>query len=331
MDHPNITLLNSSTHNTTATDSSVLTLRNSAAGWTALVTLKLLISVVSVLLNSAVLLIHYFIPAYINPFSVYLLALYLANLFYILTSRPMEILDELYGLYPNAGYPVCMLYLYQKVSSIVPVLFHVLISLNRVWAVTFPVSYRERHTRRLAVFICLGIVAYVHILNLPPYLIDAIKYYPAVFAKYHDCGHISTNSLDFPKADEIINRLLPTCIVLVSYVFIIVKRWKRKTPRSNQVSTSRSTRTAQEMYAWQPARKMFNRPRRAVKPFVVVSVTTISVLICYLPVQVIFFLSLFYRINPPRNVYSAVTTLYSLEMIVDPLMWICSLRRIRKP
>ncbi|XP_055342563.1 C-X-C chemokine receptor type 1-like [Paramacrobiotus metropolitanus] len=284
MEHPNITNFSDTTINGNITDESIVTLRHSAAGWTILVTLKLLISVVSVLLNSAVLLIHYFIPVYVNPFSVYLLALYLANLFYILTSRPMEILDELFGLYPNAGYPVCMLYLYQKVSSIVPILFHVLISLNRVWAMTFPVSYRERHTRRLAVFICIGTVAYVHLLNLPPYLIDVLHFYPSVFGKYHDCGHLSTNSMDFPKVDEIINRILPTLIVLVCYIFIIVKR------RSNRISASRcSTRTKHEDYSQQPGPL-----RRSVKPFVIVSVTSISLLICYLPVQVIFFLGLFF-------------------------------------
>ncbi|XP_055342564.1 5-hydroxytryptamine receptor 1B-like [Paramacrobiotus metropolitanus] len=325
MAYPNTTIFNATIHNVTNLDSSVITLRHSAAGWTASVTIKLLISVVSVLLNSSVLLIHYFVPAYINPFSVYLLALYLANIFYILTSRPMEILDELYGLYPAAGYPLCMLYLYQKVSSIVPVLFHVLISLNRVWAVTFPVSYRQRHTRRLAVYICLGTVAYVHFLNLPPYLVDTLKYYPPVYAKYHDCGHVSVNFLDFPRVDEIINRLLPTFIVLTTYIFIIVKRWKRKA--GNQVSASKSlTRTTQEQ-----SLKTLETSRRSVKPFIVVSVTTASVLICYVPVQIVFFLVLFFRMNLPGSVYSAVTTLYSLEMIVDPLMWMCSLHRTKKP
>ncbi|XP_055342562.1 5-hydroxytryptamine receptor 1B-like [Paramacrobiotus metropolitanus] len=316
-----------------AQDSTYVTLRRSATGWTPLVTLKLLISIFSVLLNAAVLLVHYYIPAYINHFSVYLLALFLSNLFYILTSRPMGILDELYGIYPAAGYPVCVVYLYNKVSSVMPVLFHVLISLNRVWAVTFPISYRERHTKRLAVYICLGAIVYVHVLNFPPFLVDSLLYYPAVYAKYQDCGHISTKSLDFNKADEVLNRILPMVVVMVAYVFIIVKRWKKRhANRSVQVSITKSTPATNPSpqdgatkqnpptAVVQPA-----RPIKSVRPFVILTLTSISVVVCWAPAQTFFFIGLFLHISLPGVVFTTVSLLYSLQMIFDPLMWIFSL------
>ncbi|XP_055353869.1 uncharacterized protein LOC129599612 [Paramacrobiotus metropolitanus] len=302
------------------------TLRRSATGWTPLLIVKLLISVFSLLLNAAVLLVHCFIPAYIDPFSVYLLALFLSNL----VSRPMAILDELYFIYQATGYSVCVLYIYNKVSSVMPVIFHVLISLNRVWAVAFPISYRERHTKRLAVCICLGAVIYVHLVNLPLFLIDSLKYHPASYAQYQDCGQISPSFLDFNKMDDIVNGLLPMLIIMVAYVFIIVKLWKKRSSRRRSVSvnTRKSTPARRETSTQNPQSTATqpSPPRKTVKPFVVLTLTFISVVVCWAPIQTFFFMGLFLHIGLPGTVFTAVSTLYSLQMIFDPLMWVGSLR-----
>ncbi|XP_055353868.1 5-hydroxytryptamine receptor 1B-like [Paramacrobiotus metropolitanus] len=329
MYYSNVTVLLNTTGNHSISDSSFGTLRRAATGWTPLLIVKLIISILSLFFNTAVLLVHCFIPAYIDPFSVYLLALFLSNLFYILLSRPIAVLDELYGIYPAAGYPVCFLFMYNKVSSVIPVLLHVLISLNRVWAVTFPISYRERHTKRLAVFICIGVVVYVHLLNLPPFLVDQLLHYPAIYAKYQDCGHISPNFLDFNKADDIINRLLPMLIVMVAYAFIIVKLWLKRHSRRRSIPISLKKLPARKKSSKQnpqPTAAQPSPPKKTVKPFVVLTLTTISVVVCWAPIQVFFFMGLFLHIGLPTIVLTIVTTLYSLQMIFDPLVWIGSLR-----
>ncbi|XP_055330389.1 octopamine receptor-like [Paramacrobiotus metropolitanus] len=307
-------------------------------GWTAMLVVKLLICISSLLLNAIVLAVHYFIPTYINPFSIYLLALFITNIVYLLIMRPIGILDELYGLWPASGFSLCVLYNYDKVMSMVPVMFHVLISFNRLWAVTFPVSYRERHTKQLAVRICLGALLAVHIVNLPAYLVDMLHIYPPFYYKIKDCHQILSPAIAYwNRVGYVVNRFSPLAFILVAYLHIIVKRWRQRRTglADGNVKTASTPATdpgkpggeREPVIVQRPRKETVSTQRSKIKPFVVLTLTSISVIICWLPADAYFFILTYLNVGFSRDFFIVISTLYSVQMIFDPLMWICSLRK----
>ena len=54
---------------------------------------------------------------------------------------------------------------------------HMLIAINRMWAVSFPISYRSMHSTRTAVALCIVVWLYVHVGVGPPVIIDALYFH----------------------------------------------------------------------------------------------------------------------------------------------------------
>ena len=53
---------------------------------------------------------------------------------------------------------------------------HTLITINRIWAVIWPHSYRQNHNTWTACLICVGGWVYVHVNLLPGYVLDILYY-----------------------------------------------------------------------------------------------------------------------------------------------------------
>lgn len=111
-----------------------------------------------------------------TPFNIYIFSLLTANVSVVCINGPFEFLDSLYSAW-SFGTVTCTLYLYAGwVLQLVQQMSHALISLNRLWAVTFPHSYRRRHSVKIAVILCGWAWIYGHVLAFPWLLLDVTKY-----------------------------------------------------------------------------------------------------------------------------------------------------------
>ncbi|XP_055327566.1 5-hydroxytryptamine receptor 1B-like [Paramacrobiotus metropolitanus] len=334
---------NSNFSNLTNTSSfSFLYALSPAPNWTIIIGLKAFIGVASFILNGAILLLHILRPTLINPFTIYLLFLFTANVCFLMIIAPLGTISNLYGGEWFWGHPVCVFYIYaQRIVTVIHVMSHLLISFNRLWAVTYPISYRERHTKRTAVLIYLGMLGYVHIISLPPFLVETIRYQRSDADK--GCHHIAMPA--WSRAQTIIHRLMPLSLVISIYVFLIVKRWQKKrrsavcvgaveelpVASGNTTGTVGQTNTGkhEESRMTSSGKPIGSGGQRQVRPFVILTITTISVVTCWLPEDVFWIAVVFCNVWFSSAVFQFTEILYFLQMVFDPLMWIASLRRTK--
>ncbi|XP_055344048.1 5-hydroxytryptamine receptor 1B-like [Paramacrobiotus metropolitanus] len=309
---------------------SALSNQTTVQGWTASFVAVITVSSVSFILNVGMLLAQFLPQMHITSFTVYLIALSIANIVHFAVLRPVAVVFNTTGIWPG-GHALCVVYSYvQAVVSNVPVFLHVLISLNRLWALKYPALYRERHNKTLATLLCLGAVAYVHCVILPVFLweIDQSTLVPGI------CKLTFGNKKVWRFVDVTLHRLVPVVIVIGIYVYIMVKRLRRRRVIEDKMelqppSSHQTTRTAADDTA---KRRRSQRSKyvkqRKVKPFIVLTMTSASVLVCWVPTD-IYFVLLYadvYTIRQTQLIFSVTTTIYSLQMASDPLMWLFSLR-----
>ncbi|XP_055329581.1 uncharacterized protein LOC129582169 [Paramacrobiotus metropolitanus] len=282
-------------------------------------------------LNSALLIFHMIKPAFITDFTIYLLFLYMANVVYLVGAQPLLFWSEISGYdIGQLGFKVCIFFNYiQRVASIIPLMCHFLVAVNRFWALQYPLCYRDRHNKKVATAICLGMAAYVHIICLPPFF---------TYAAYRYTNGRCRDSLipqvvQWARVDTFLNRFAPLFLIIFIYVHLIIKRYWRQTkiasvPDSGQRPLRRGTRSGG---AADPSRRLTVVEtslvhRNVVRPFLVLTLTTVGVIVCWLPLDVIYFCQWFLGMPIPLAVSRTFHTLYTLQILFDPLMWIISLR-----
>ncbi|XP_055344046.1 D(1)-like dopamine receptor [Paramacrobiotus metropolitanus] len=311
-------------------------------GWTPPLIGFTCISSVSFILNVIVLILQFLPQTQVTPFTIYLIVIFVYNAVSLAVVRPISTFTSLFGVWPG-GHALCVTYMYfQRVASVIPVLAHVLISMDRLWAIRFPLSYRLHHQSKLTVIaVCFAMLGYVHVVPFPAFLIDFLYYNSQ--EKQRTCQQITGSVIPWNRADFILHRLLPLIMIVSIYVYIIVKRWQRKRITTTNGPPNESSR---EQQPTDPAMMLGDvagvygaganvgrvqhglviRRRRRVKPFIVLTMTSISVLICWIPTDVYWFAMAYLDIRMSGVVFTVTTTLYSIQMIFDPLMWFFSLR-----
>ncbi|XP_055344063.1 prostaglandin E2 receptor EP4 subtype-like [Paramacrobiotus metropolitanus] len=304
-------------------------------GWTPLLLASTTISCASFTCNAIMLLLQFLPQTLVTSFTIYLIAISIGNILWLVGVRPLAVYSSITGVWPG-GHGVCATYTYfQFVISQIPVLIHVLISLNRLWAVSYPASYRQFHHKKMAVLLCLATVAYVHVVHFTMFLLEFFHYSPAV--KPSGCQPGAGGILNWRRVDIIIHRIIPLFLVLGIYIYIIFKRWMKKheqqavNPASSQNATA-STKAAGEAGGverlagiMQAGRRRSLIKRRQVKPFIILTATSITVFICWVPSDVYWALT-YLNFRLPYWVFNITSTLYSLQMFFDPIMWLISLR-----
>ncbi|XP_055356350.1 5-hydroxytryptamine receptor 1B-like [Paramacrobiotus metropolitanus] len=193
-------------------------------GWTPLLIAQLCLSCISVVLNVTILLLQLLPQTKVTAFTIYLICISIGNIVVLLPTRTIGFLNFVTGRFPG-GQAVCAFYVYsQMVVSMIPVLVHVLIAVNRLWAVTHPVSYRQRHNKNVAVLLCIAVMAYVHILIFPVMLVE---FYHAPAKDYTTCQPGAGAIVAWRLVDFILHRMIPLLTILVIYVYVMLKRWRK--------------------------------------------------------------------------------------------------------
>ncbi|XP_055350163.1 alpha-2B adrenergic receptor-like [Paramacrobiotus metropolitanus] len=162
--------------NGSAPDAPNQTTASLTANWTYAPIVTICTGTATVLLNGLVLIVLLRRENAAVPFTVYLINLMLANILFVILGNPLDIVNSVYSTW-YLGWAVCTLYLYAYyVVACAVVSAQALITINRLWATSFPVHYRIHHSRRGAVLICLSMWLYVHICLGAGVLLDAVSY-----------------------------------------------------------------------------------------------------------------------------------------------------------
>ncbi|OWA54670.1 hypothetical protein BV898_19069 [Hypsibius exemplaris] len=162
-----------------------------------------------------------------TPFNTYIIGLALANLI-ILTATPWSIWSALTstdGAWP-AGEAACsyLMYLYCVECSVI-YYQHVLIAVSRMWAIIHPISYRNRHSKRLAQGLVIGVWVFVHAFMLPFWVRDTLYYRRSLAENRHQCLTNDKEQFTYSVIGTVTMTILPVLVqIMVFPVVYFVKK-----------------------------------------------------------------------------------------------------------
>lgn len=120
--------------------------------WSVIPIFNLTFMFVNILLNGVVLCRFIKYRHLRTPFAIYLMNLLFTDLSMSFVQTPIKIVAHVYSSWTILNPATCTINLYGgAVIGGGIMMSHVLITANRVWAMTWPISYRARHTRKMAV------------------------------------------------------------------------------------------------------------------------------------------------------------------------------------
>lgn len=173
--------------------------------------------------NALLLLIYFRDPALRTTFNTYVVSLAATEIFLGLTAMPASVISVYYGYWPLSK-GLC------DITACIGQIFgsavrygHLLISANRLWAVTFPLSYNRWQTLRFSVYAVVGQWVFLCLLHLPVVIPGRIWLVP----EQKQC--LINKSFQFTMAviAEFLGYDLPTIFIVFSYPFVIFKLQKR--------------------------------------------------------------------------------------------------------
>ena len=136
--------------------------------WNALSAFTLVLLITGTLGNGGLLLLFLKDRTLRTPFNVYLINLLTANFVCVVFLYPMDLMTNLHSSHWLLGNRACSLYIYTTYVIEAGIFHsHALIAVNRTWALVHPLSYRNVHSGRTAIFLCLGMWSYLNISMTP--------------------------------------------------------------------------------------------------------------------------------------------------------------------
>ena len=221
--------------------------------WTSGTRFSLFILVSVLVTNGSVLYIFFRRPSLLTPFTAYVINLLFANILRTLLCYPLELINSLYNTWWS-GWTSCTVSLYGTwVVEAAMCNAHILIALNRLWAVSFPHSYRTRHTARFAILTCLAMWIYVHTGLLPGVIMDVIRYRKPLATD--GCILNTASQMTWSYVVQITYSALPYAVVILVYPIVCYKLWRTSHPRvgpafaNNAPTQATNTRAVEESRA----------------------------------------------------------------------------------
>ncbi|XP_055346122.1 alpha-2B adrenergic receptor-like [Paramacrobiotus metropolitanus] len=316
---------NTTVNNSTVSVSSPLVLAAAARKWTPSLIGQGVILALSLFSNIIVFIEFIRIPSRVTPFTVYLLVLLGTNVAFLCIVPLTEMLNELYGQW-WMGRAWCDVHNYfNNVVSGAQICVHMTISINRLWAVHHPISYRNKHNKTVALLTCLVAIAFANIVGLPGVILDVLYY--SIDLKY-GCHINYTAQAAWGKAQQALLHLFPWAVIIVSYVHLCINRVNRR--RRTQDQMSHDSQKAAIVSTTPEHRPVVLRQNEAVKPFLVLSLTAISVTICWTPAIIYFAAIIFFGLWMPATFFIAAVTFYSMQALFDPWLFALGLFAVKK-
>lgn len=263
-----------------------------------------------------------------EPFCVYLMCLLISNIMYAVLENPFEILTRVRSIW-SFGVTCCIIYKYALSFVFNMQMFsHVLISISRLWAVTFPHSYRLQHTWKCAIALCAAMFVYVHLVHLPRFIpfVAAIRLPLEIYGCSRQYG---------PNIVQAFLTFIPALgIVVVAYPFIVYKRQKRLrsknkvSPATATVKLSTKDVSARETISEVPSRRGERKMKRSSQSFLVLTLMTCSNLILWAPSIISFAVDYFIPLPYPL-LFRVVITIVAIQPVLDPILFTIAIKDLR--
>ncbi|XP_055355188.1 5-hydroxytryptamine receptor 1D-like [Paramacrobiotus metropolitanus] len=274
----------------------------------------------SLLFNGLVLLAFLLNPQLHIPFNFYLANLVLTNFVYTLIEIPLDIVNGLYSVW-WMGPAVCDLYQYLNyVFSGTIVNTHMLITVNRIWALTFPHSYTHMHTKRTALVGCAMVWVYVHAACLPGLILNTRVRLPLDSS---GCQLNYEHLFAWNVFVEFVVFVLPQCLITVAYPHLLCQRRQQRLVRSAMDGP-----TLQEITTG-PMTKNGGRQRDNKKAFGVLTVSTLSVTLTWTPGSVYYGMSCFMDVSYMPVYFLISSFLFLVQTVMDPILFMMVLGDLR--
>ncbi|XP_055349559.1 uncharacterized protein LOC129596347 [Paramacrobiotus metropolitanus] len=208
----------------------------------------------------------------------------------------------------------------------IPLNLHVLIAVNRVWAIAFPYSYKNRHSNWLAIALTFVVVAYVHIICLPGVIMNAL-YYRLPFET--DGCQVNTDPGPMMAWDQLVMLLIyefPIVFMAVAWIYVAIKQKQRRNAIAN------ATTTAQLSAVTSAAQKTGGRRGQYSTGFLVFSVLTASAILCWTPYETYYTVWAFIPdlTEADRRFVNLCLALYLFQPVLDPLLTVVTMKDLRR-
>lgn len=258
-----------------------------------------------------------------EPFNVYLMFLLISNIIYAVLQNPLDIINSLYFTW-WLGSKWCIVYLYSThFLSAIQMLSHVLISASRVWAMTFPISYHRYHSHTLAICLCGCVFIYAHAIQLPEFVHSVQKFREPL--EIHGCQTQYINS----AAIQFAIYAFADVFMLLAYPFVCYKRHQRRRVRGNSVCATFDAKIAMETSVQPNVGVTRKRDAKENYGFLVLSLLTASVFVCWTPATVLFLIET-YLPGRYSQYFSILLPIFSTQPLLDPFLFAAALSELRR-
>ncbi|OQV17857.1 hypothetical protein BV898_07988 [Hypsibius exemplaris] len=304
---------------------------NGTAEWSVLSVFQLVATLSGFVSNTLVFVAFAVNRSLWTPFNVYVINLVFANWTLIVTEFPMDVISGLYSGQWPLGEVACTYYILTS-WYLQPVVFysHQLIAINRIWAISFPLSYRRIHSTRTAVGLC-GAMWCCVLVFLAPGLVRDTLYFRIPLSENHTLCDLNQDvQWSWAVAIQIMFYIWPQIFMVLALVVIFCVQKKRQQARdawrSNFIRPARS----QEVQNQGQGTNIHpgNRVSKENQGNIVLLLLTISVTICWTPNN-IYYMWQFIKRHDNQNFYTATTILFAIQASLDPIIFSCSVRGLR--
>ena len=202
--------------------------------WSVVPVFSLIVLILATISNGLVLYLFIRHANLRTAFGVYVINLVVSNLIETWIQLPLYLINNLRS-YWWIGTTACSIYLYGDTLWAILFCSHALITINRIWAVAAPVSYRARHTKKVSVILCIAVWAYVHIIRLPYGILDALYYR---ISEQFGCFINNASQVNLSIAQQLSVYTFPVAIVIFAYPYIAYKTLRSRLVGPAGVTTS---------------------------------------------------------------------------------------------
>ncbi|OWA53949.1 hypothetical protein BV898_18373 [Hypsibius exemplaris] len=290
-----------------------------------------------------------------TPFNLYVIGLACANLL-SLTYIPFTILSNLTGEVWIAGEAACSYFLYLNWVECSTIYYHhLLVAVNRVWAIIHPVSYRTRHTKRLAQCLIVVVWAFTHAIMLPFWALDTLFHRRTIAQNGFACLANDREQYAYSVVAQVILYLLPIFVQILVFPVVYFARKARTMqramvapvdaePQRASLPCSQSIGTVQSTVAVTEASRSLNREQstRPIAPgavrarrknrsgLVLLALMSLCALVSWAPITYWSFVgTLSQDLVLPEHAWDIFMALAAIQASADPIIFLFSLGKLR--
>ncbi|GAU89719.1 hypothetical protein RvY_02233 [Ramazzottius varieornatus] len=308
--------------------------------WTFIPIFLTILTPPTIVLNTTVLLILLTTRSLRTVFNVYIINLLLSDFGVTVSVYSLDIINFLYPRWVLDD-QACTAYLYlQSIFHASTLNAHALLGVNRIWAVYFPLHYRQHQigSMKKAISICIVTFIVINAFVIPGIARDAL--YFRVPLNFLPCFVNNAAQPVWARIQQALVYDLPLAFLVATIPLVWYKRWGRIRNRNRVTIHSRAPVNAGHLQSSDKPRagKMIpssiaegsvdtgnagnlRQAHGEKSSFNVWLTLTVSTLICWTPLLVYFNMAIAGQ-QAPTQLFQLGVVLYSLTVLVDPFLFI---------